>query len=173
MTRLDFFTFSERAAKGGAIEIRPDWKVLRSYDLMVRGRDFYAVWDEERGLWSTDEYDVQRLVDRALDEYRRTRGDGDFRVKYLRDFSSGMWTQCQTYIRSLSDNSHDLDTQLTFANTPVRKEQYASRRLPYALEAGDISAYEELISTPAFCVASPKYPVILSGCKYPHFASIF
>ena len=147
MTGLDFFTFAERSAKGGAIEIRPDWKVLRSYDLMVRGKAFYAIWDEEKGLWSTDEYDVQRLVDKALDEYRQDRGDGDFRVKYLRDFSSGMWSMCQTYIRSLSDNSHDLDTQLTFANTPVRKEQYASRRLPYALEKGDISSYEELIST--------------------------
>ena len=147
MTELDFFTFAERSAKGGAIEIRPDWKVLRSYDLMVRGKAFYAIWDEEKGLWSTDEYDVQRLVDKALDEYRQARGDGDFRVKYLRDFSSGMWSMCQTYIRSLSDNSHDLDTQLTFANTPVRKEQYASRRLPYALEKGDISSYEELIST--------------------------
>lgn len=147
MTGLDFFTFAERSAKGGAIEIRPDWKVLRSYDLMVRGKAFYAIWDEEKGLWSTDEYDVQRLVDKALDEYRQARGDGDFRVKYLRDFSSGMWSMCQTYIRSLSDNSHDLDTQLTFANTPVRKEQYASRRLPYALEKGDISSYEELVST--------------------------
>lgn len=147
MTGLDFFTFAERSAKGGAIEIRPDWKVLRSYDLMVRGKAFYAIWDEEKGLWSTDEYDVQRLVDKALDEYRQARGDGDFRVKYLRDFSSGMWSMCQTYIRSLSDNSHDLDTQLTFANTPVRKEQYASRRLSYALEKGDISSYEELIST--------------------------
>ena len=147
MTNLDFFTFAERSAKGGAIEIRPDWKVLRSYDLMVRGKAFYAIWDEEKGLWSTDEYDVQRLVDKALDEYRQARGDGDFRVKYLRDFSSGMWSMCQTYIRSLSDNSHDLDAQLTFANTPVRKEQYASRRLPYALEKGDISSYEELIST--------------------------
>lgn len=147
MTNLDFFTFAERSAKGGAIEIRPDWKVLRSYDLMVRGKAFYAIWDEEKGLWSTDEYDVQRLVDKALDEYRQARGDGDFRVKYLRDFSSGMWSMCQTYIRSLSDNSHDLDTQLTFANTPVRKEQYASRRLPYALEKGDISSYEELITT--------------------------
>jgi energy-coupling factor transporter ATP-binding protein EcfA2 len=147
VTNLDFFTFAERSAKGGAIEIRPDWKVLRSYDLMVRGKTFYAIWDEEKGLWSTDEYDVQRLVDKALDEYRQARGDGDFRVKYLRDFSSGMWSMCQTYIRSLSDNSHDLDTQLTFANTPVRKEQYASRRLPYALEKGDISSYEELIST--------------------------
>lgn len=147
MTGLDFFTFAERSAKGGAIEIRPDWKVLRSYDLMVRGKTFYAIWDEEKGLWSTDEYDVQRLVDKALDEYRQARGDGDFRVKHLRDFSSGMWSMCQTYIRSLSDNSHDLDTRLTFANTPVRKEQYASRRLPYALEKGDISSYEELIST--------------------------
>nr|DAK82970.1 MAG TPA: DNA polymerase [Caudoviricetes sp.] len=114
---------------------------------MVRGKAFYAIWDEEKGLWSTDEYDVQRLVDKALDEYRQARGDGDFRVKHLRDFSSGMWSMCQTYIRSLSDNSHDLDTQLTFANTPVRKEQYASRRLPYALEKGDISSYEELITT--------------------------
>ena len=147
MTGLDFFTFAERSVKGGAIEIRPDWKVLRSYDLMVRGKAFYAIWDEEKGLWSTDEYDVQRLVDKALDEYRQARGDGDFRVKHLRDFSSGMWSMCQTYIRSLSDNSHDLDTQLTFANTPVRKEQYASRRLPYSLEKGDISSYEELIST--------------------------
>jgi hypothetical protein len=34
---------------------------------MVQGRTFYAIWDEERGVWSRDEYDVQRLVDEDLE----------------------------------------------------------------------------------------------------------
>src|SRR5690606_11651941 len=46
----------------------------------------------------------------------------------------------------LSDSSHQLDENLTFANTEVKKDDYVSRRLPYSLEAGDISAYDELIS---------------------------
>lgn len=47
----------------------------------------------------------------------------------------------------LSDNSHQLDEELTFANTEVKKEDYVSRRLPYPLKDGDISAYDELIGT--------------------------
>ena len=35
---------------------------------------------------------------------------------------------------------------MTFANTEVRKEDYVSRRLPYRIEVGDISAYDELVS---------------------------
>ena len=49
--------------KNGVIEIYPDFKICRSRDLMVRGKAFYAIWDKEAGLWSTDEYDVQRLID--------------------------------------------------------------------------------------------------------------
>jgi hypothetical protein len=48
------------------LELYPDFIVGRSEDLMVQGRTFYAIWDEERGLWSRDEYDVQRLVDEDL-----------------------------------------------------------------------------------------------------------
>ena len=44
-------------------------KICRSKDLMVRGRSFYAIWDEQKQMWSTDESDVQRLVDQELDEY--------------------------------------------------------------------------------------------------------
>ena len=36
---------------------------------MIRGGDFYAVWVEDRGLWSTDEQDVVQLVDRELTKY--------------------------------------------------------------------------------------------------------
>ena len=66
---MDFFTVKTRAGKNHSIEVYPDFKVTRSKDLMVRGKSFYAIWDEELGLWSTDEYDVQRLIDKEIDDY--------------------------------------------------------------------------------------------------------
>ena len=70
---MDFFQIHtreiEKGPKKGALEVYPDFVVGRSTDLMVRGRAFYAIWDEEVGLWSQDEYDVQRLVDLALRQF--------------------------------------------------------------------------------------------------------
>ena len=64
---LDFLIISTRSTKRGVIEIYPKFVVKKSHDLMIRGGDFYAIWDEELGLWSTDEFDALRLVDNELD----------------------------------------------------------------------------------------------------------
>jgi hypothetical protein len=147
---LDFFQIKEREAanKKSVIEVYPDFRVMRSKDLMVRAKSFYGIWDEEKGLWSTNEYDVQRLVDEALKEYEpKTPGIYDVRKKYMADFSSNSWLQFRNYIAHLTDNYHQLDSKLTFRNTPVTKEDYVSRRLPYDLAEGDISAWDELVST--------------------------
>lgn len=147
---MDFYKIKERSTKNGIIEVYPDFKVCRSKDLMVRGRSFYAIWDEEAGLWSTDEYDVQRLIDQDLYKYAeevKKRNEGVVQVKVLSDFSSNSWLQFRNYVGHISDSSHQLDEQLTFSNTEVKKTDYVSRKLPYPLQAGDISAYDELMGT--------------------------
>lgn len=148
---MDFYKIKERNTRHG-VEIYPDFKICRSQDLMVRGKSFYAIWDEELGLWSTDEYDVQRLVDADLARYAKERGFGESEghkpaVKYLGDFSSSSWLQFRNYIGHLTDNSHQLDEKLVFANTEVTKHDYISRRLPYPLRSGSLESYVELIST--------------------------
>lgn len=146
---MDFYQICTRENKG-APELYPDFTVGRSKDLMVRGRSFYAIWDEERGLWSTDEYDVQRLVDadlkRYADEAKASSGIS-YNVKYLRSFSSNGWSQFRKFLQNVSDNSHQLDENLTFANQEVKKNDYVSRRLGYPLEPGEFSAFDELIGT--------------------------
>lgn len=85
---LDFVTISTRSGKRGVIEIYPKFMIKRSNDLMIRGGDFYAIWVEERGLWSTDEQDVVDLIDRELDRYaaeNRQRYDGNCRVLHMWD----------------------------------------------------------------------------------------
>jgi energy-coupling factor transporter ATP-binding protein EcfA2 len=148
---MDFYQiYTREVQKTKDIEIYPDFKVGRSKDLMVRGRSFYAIWDEEAGLWSTDEYSVARIVDAdlkiAADRFYSDTGIWPT-VKYMNSFGSGSWAQFRRFLLNVSDNSTQLDENLTFANQKVRKEDYVSRRLPYALEAGDFSAWDELVGT--------------------------
>lgn len=147
---MDFFNIRERSTKNGVIEIYPDFKVGRSKDLMVRSKSFYAIWDEDYHVWSTDEYDVQRLVDAELLKHREKmleKIDGHVTVKLMSDFSSNSWSEFRKYMQHISDNAHQLDENLTFSNTEVKKNDYISKRLPYPLEKGGIDAYDELVGT--------------------------
>lgn len=147
---MDFYRITEEPGRGNSIKIYPDFKTCRSKDLMIRGRAFYAIWDPSKEMWSTDEYDVQRFVDQELEEYQKERAKsytGYIEVKKMLSFSSNMWKEYRSFLREMSDNSHQLDSHLTFSNTSVKKTDYVSRRLPYPLEEGPIDAYETLIST--------------------------
>lgn len=115
---------------------------------MVQGGAFYAIWDEKKGLWSRDEYDVAILVDEKIrekvEELESTGVVCD--PKYLTSFDNGRWEKFRKYVRSVSDNSHPLDTKVVFADTEVKRSDYASRRLSYSMAPGTITAYEELVS---------------------------
>ncbi len=142
---MDFYRVVEKSTKNG-IEVYPDFSVGRSKDLMIRAKGFYAIWDPEAGLWSTDEYDVQRMVDNDLKEYRAKLGPvAD--VRWMKDFGTNSWKQFRSYLQNVSDNSHQLDETLTFSNTEVKKGDYVSRKLPYPLIEGETPAYEEIMST--------------------------
>lgn len=122
----DFFKIDTRPGKRGVTEIYPKFIVGKPNDLMIRGSDFYAIWMEERGLWSTDEQDVIRTIDRELriyaDEYQKTHDNG-FHVLYMWDAESGMIDNWHKYCqRQMRDNFHPLDEVLIFSNTPVKKE---------------------------------------------------
>lgn len=147
---MDFYQICtreiEKGPNKGKFEMYPDFVVGRSKDLMVRGKSFYAIWDEEAGLWSTDEYDVQRLVDADLRQASE-KMPGDYIVRYMRSANNGIWYQFRKYMQNIGDNHHQLDSNLTFADTEVKKSDYVSKRLPYSLQGGDCPAWDELVGT--------------------------
>ena len=148
---LDFLKISTRSPKRDVVEIYPKFVMRRSEDLMIRGKDFYAIWIEELGLWSTDEQDVIRLIDKELDKYAEENAhkfDGVVKIMYMWDADSGMIDKWHYYCqRQMRDYFHPLDENLIFSNTKTTKQDYASKRLNYPLEPGDITAYDKLIST--------------------------
>lgn len=144
---LDFVSVKTSCPKRGRTDIYPEFIVKKSKDLMIRGRAFYAIWDEERGLWSRSEYDARRLIDQEVYNFAEEYSTDDHvSLKLLANFSSKKWTEFQTYCKGCPDNFHDLDDKITFANSKVKKTDYVSQAVPYSLSKEDCPAYEELVS---------------------------
>ena len=147
---FDFLLISTRSSKQG-IEIYPKFVIKKSQDLMIRGSDFYAIWNEERGLWSTVEDDALQLIDRELDifaqEYR-SKFDPNAKVLHMWDSENGMIDRWHRYVQKhMRDNYEQLDEKLIFSNSETNKKDYASKKLSYPLEPGSHDAYDKLIST--------------------------
>lgn len=149
---LDFIKIKEKSTKIG-LEIYPAFIIKSSFDdLMIRGGDFYAVWNDYTQLWSTDEGVLINLIDSELEQYAKnyeTRtGAKPARVCYLWDSDSGSIDRWHKYCqKQLRDNYHPLDETITFANTETTKKNYISKRLKYPLKKGPTDAYDEIIGT--------------------------
>ena len=118
---MDFYKIKEVPTKK-CINVAPNFLVGHSKDFMVRGKSFYAIWDEQRKLWSTDEFDVQRLVDEDLDNYiqeRSTHSEEVYNPLYLRDFKSNSWKEYRTFINHMPDSNKQLDTKLIFLSDSI------------------------------------------------------
>lgn len=149
---LDFMTVStSRSNKSSTIEVFPKFIMKKSKDLMVRGKDFYAIWDEDRKIWSTDEDDVVRLVDNELRKYVNEHADhleGSPVIKFMWDGDSGSIDKFHKYCqKQMRDSFTMLDEELIFSNTELCRENYASKRLSYPLAEGDYSAWDKIIGT--------------------------
>ena len=149
---LDFLKISIKRNKNGRTEVYPKFIIKKSKDLMIRGGDFYAIWVESEGLWSTEEQSVIDLVDAEIDQFiednKATFEDNPPIRDYMWDSDTGTIDRWHKYCQRQSrDNFHQLDEKLIFFNQETRREDYASKKLPYPLEEGPCPAYEKIIST--------------------------
>ena len=149
---VDFLIISTRSTKN-TVEIYPKFRLYpKSQDLMIRGGDFYAIWMDNIGLWSTNEDDALSIIDLELtkyaEEYRKQHPDANIKILYTWDSSSGSIDQWHKYCQKQKRDSFEmLDENIIFANTETNKKDYASKKLSYSLEKGNIDSYDKLMST--------------------------
>lgn len=147
---VDFFKVRMKSIRKDTYEIYPSFIIKASKDLMIRGGDFYAVWNESTGLWSVNEYDIVGIIDEALWTYYDTvknKVEGSITVQTMEDFSSKSWEAYKRYIAKCPDNFRSLDSKIIFADQETKRSDYASKKLPYSLSDGTCDAWNELVST--------------------------
>lgn len=148
---LDFFKIKRKFTSKGETIIYPEFIVGNSRDLMVRGHDFYSVWNQDKNLWSTNEYDVKEFVDKELWAYKDKyieaypEREATVSVRTMKEFSSGSWTSWKKFLANSNDNFTPLDVNVTFLSQEVKKDDYISKRLPYDESDTQTPAYDELM----------------------------
>ncbi len=150
---LDFLMVSMRSPKKDTVEIYPKFIVKgTSKDLMIRGGDFYAIWNEETGLWSTDENTAIELIDKELKEFYEERKDvlhgENVKIMYMWDSDTGSIDKFHRYCQhQMRDHYHVLDDKIMFADVNTTRSDYASKKLSYALTPCNIDHYRHLSTT--------------------------
>ena len=111
---------------------------MKSKDLMVRGRSFYAIWDEEKQSWIKDELEVPRIIDKeVMKVVSELKAEGE-NVVYtpVKDYSSGHWSKYVSFIKNMPDNYKQLDSKIFFANDELTQKDYSTHKLPYSFGEG-------------------------------------
>ena len=122
---------------------------------MIKGGNFYAFYDEITGMWTTNPAAVVRCIDDALSE--EAKKNPYCQVEYVDSFGSKKWKEFLDFTRSLPDRYHELDRSIIFANSEITKEDYCSKKVPYAIGSGSRDCYEQLVSTLYFPEERQKF----------------
>lgn len=121
-------------------------------DILVKGGDFYAIWDESENRWQTAEYKALIIMDDILREYADGLGEevtsietvGDCRYPSIDRFHKF----CQKQVR---DNFVPLDCKISFLGEKHQKEEHISKScsysIPKSVNASDYQNWDKLVGT--------------------------
>lgn len=121
-------------------------------DLMIRSKDFYAIFNEETGLWETDDSKAIEMIDRQVREYAQEDAGENLAdeehgplIKLIADTDNRLidaWHRfCQ---KDLRDRWVSLDQKIIFSNQTPKRDDYASKKLSYPLQEEPAPYYNKL-----------------------------
>ena len=146
---LDFIEMASDM-KRDTLFVYPKFVAKKSMDLMIKGRAFYAIWDEEAGLWSKDFFRAIELIDKCTDDEIAGYKDA---IKshsvplHLSDTTNGLLDKFIKYCtKQCVDQYKGLDQKIIFADTEVKRSDYCSFKLPYSLSNGECPNWDKLLS---------------------------
>jgi hypothetical protein len=143
---MDFIRVAYKEDKTGIRQFYPALQAIESQDLVVRGGQFAAIWDETKGLYSRKLAHMPQIIDRAfvkMCEGKLRPGDS---IKKVREFDNQIFSRLMGMIRNIGDMGPELDMKLVFADQTPTKEDAATFKMGYSLSDADPLAWNELCS---------------------------
>lgn len=148
---LDFLQIEQKFIvdknKGLVVLVSPRFDTFKSKDIMIRGNDFYAIWDESNKVWSTDYFRALELIDEDIRERTKDVQGNVVIREFLRTSAKSVKLFKIFCKENMGNVYHELDKKLVFANEELKKDMYATSKLDYSLVEEETPCYDELIGT--------------------------
>lgn len=147
---MDQVVVRTKQANKSTVIIYADPKARGYHDLLIKGGQFYAVYDPTTGFWKRGLDDLSRAIDDDIAKFNREyeAPEGVVAIpQYMDNMSNGAWTRYLSQLKGLADTNVQLDQKVFFNNDTPAREDYASFKEPYDLVESPIPNYEKLMST--------------------------
>ena len=144
---MDFLQIKTQAMKKNKILVYPEFVIKSPSDILVQGKRFFAIWDEENNIWSKNEFRAIAIIDNELQKKKdELKVDSDVTVSLISQSSSLGCKNYKQFLANSPDSFIEFDTKLTFANDIRTKRDYFTKRLGYSLTDGSIECYDRMMS---------------------------
>lgn len=144
---MDFIRVAYKENKDGTREYYPSLQALESSDLVIRGGQFQAVWDESAGLYSRRLSHLADVIDRSFNKMVAERIRPGDTVKKVRVYDNQIYSRLMGLVRNIGDMGPELDQKIIFANEVATKKDAATFKMPYALSDAEPHIWNEIIGT--------------------------
>jgi len=141
---MDFIRVAYKEDKDGTRTWYPALQAIESQDLVVRGGQFAAIWDESKGLYNRKTSHLAQIIDRdflKMLEGKMRPGD---KVSKVREIDSGIFNKLTALIRNIGDMGPELDMKIVFADQTPTREDAATFKMGYSLTDAPRPAWDEL-----------------------------
>jgi energy-coupling factor transporter ATP-binding protein EcfA2 len=142
---MDFIRVAYKENKEGTREFYPSLQAIESTDLVIRGGQFVAIYDESTGLYSRRLSHLAGIIDRAfLAMANEQLRPGDM-VKKVRVFDNQIYSRLMGLIRQIGDMGPELDQRIVFANETPTKGMGCTFKMPYELSDAPTPTWDEIL----------------------------
>lgn len=147
-----FYKIIASTKKKNEVHVYPQFSTVRSDNLMIRGNDFYAVYDRDTGLWTKSQDVVIRMVDediwKKVESLKEQMLDSEIIPELMSNDNTNSMKRFKNLVKKLlQDSNHPLDSKVIQKSEKTELKDYATKKLPYDISEGTTDAYEELVGT--------------------------
>lgn len=148
----DFYKIVALNKNKKEIHVLPRFSTYSTDNIMIRGNDFYAVYDRDSGLWSKDQDVAIRMIDEDIrketQNVKENFPDSIVVSELMGNDAFNSMKRFKSIVKKmLKDSYHTLDSRIVQKSESTELKDYATKKLPYDIKEGSIDAYEELIGT--------------------------
>ena len=142
---MDFIRVGSKENRDGTREFFPSLQVLKSEDLVIRGGQFVALWNEELGLFTRHIYDAADIIDTAFAKLVSDKVRPGDVIKKVRSFDNQIFSRMLALVRSVGDMGPDLDQKIIFADHVPSKADAATFKMTYNMSDSPCTAWDTLV----------------------------
>lgn len=141
---MDFIRPAYKENKDGTRSWYPALLAVESQDLVVRGGQFAAIWDDSTGLFNRKVSQAPSIIDRWFAKQVGEQLRPGDNIKKVREFDNQIFSRLLGLVRNIGDMGPELDLTLVFADETPTREKAATFKMPYSLSDAPCNAWDEL-----------------------------